>query len=307
MSELRTGPPIDLPPRRPDAHKGDFGRCLLVGGSRGMAGSIALSSIAALRMGAGLVTVAVPDACLETVAAFHPCLMTVPLSDHQGVFGDAAATELIERLGGGSSTAENRFDVVACGPGMTTAAGSVRIVDRLLRRRSLPRVFDADAINVIAGQGWLDGDGAPSREELGPVVLTPHPGELQRLTGVPASDRGAQIEAASELSRRTGIVIVVKGGPTVVVGDHQRWTNTTGNPGMATAGSGDVLTGIVASLLGQKGEDGNRMSPWDAARLGVYLHGRAGDVAADRCGQAFMLASDVLEGLRFGESIVGQQ
>ncbi len=198
-------PPLRLPQRNTDAHKGNFGRSLLVGGSRGMSGSIALSAMAALRCGSGLVTAAVPDRCLETVAAFHPCVMTLPMPDDgTGRFSLQASTTLGPNFAAAAA--------VGCGPGMTTDAGSLRIVERLLHERSVPRVFDADAINVLATLDWAD-----SSEALGPLVLTPHPGELQRLTGASAGDRDGQINAARALAVKTDAVIVVKGGPTAVV------------------------------------------------------------------------------------------
>lgn len=281
---MSQGPPLRLPLRRTDAHKGDFGRALLVGGSRGMSGSIALSAIAALRTGAGLVTVAVPDRCLETVASFHPGIMTIPLPDDSaGQFSSEAATELVGHLANASA--------IGCGPGMTTEPGSVRIVQRLLSIKTIPRVLDADAINCIAIDRMIQ-----EVDDLGPIVLTPHPGELQRLTGVSAADRPAQIEAAERLASDLGVVVVVKGGPTVVASKDESsanpvWTNTTGNPGMATAGSGDVLTGVITALLAQG------LSPSDAARLGVWVHGRAGDLAAQLHGQPGMTAIEILDAI----------
>ena len=275
-------PPLRLPGRAGDAHKGTFGRVLLIGGSRGMSGSIALSAQAALRAGSGLVSAAVPDGCLETVAAYHPCVMTVPLAqDRRGRFALRATRELRGILEG--------VTAIGCGPGMTTGPGSAAIVRDLLRRDDLPRVFDADALNVLAEERWGDHEGPRGRPRR--LVLTPHPGEFARLSGVDRGDRQRQIAAAERMARRTGAVIVVKGGPTVAVGPEGRWTNSTGNPGMATAGSGDVLTGVITSLLGQG------LNAWDAARLGVWLHGRAGDLAARRWGVVGMVASDLLETL----------
>lgn len=269
-------PPLMLPPRRTEAHKGNFGRCLLVGGSRGMSGSISLSAMAALHSGSGLVTAAVPDRCLETVASSHPCVMTVPMPDDgSGRFSLQASETLIGEIKGAS--------VIGCGPGMTTAPGSLRMVERLLHQRTIPRVFDADAINLLAAIDWID-----SGSSWGPMVLTPHPGEFQRLTGVEPSDREGQMEAAKTLVAKTDAVVVLKGGPTVVLSRDQVWTNDNGNPGMATAGSGDVLTGVVASLLGQG------HSPGDAAKLGVWVHGHAGDLAASEHGQAGMTALEIL-------------
>lgn len=275
------GPPVRVSPRASDAHKGTFGKVMLVGGSRGMAGSIALSSMAALHTGSGLVSAAVPDRCLETVASFEPCVMTIPLQDDsEGRFSVVAAKQLAQRLPG--------VDAVGCGPGMTTGPGSIEIVKQLLRTDGLPLVLDADAINALAQLGWPDASELSDSGSPGPRVLTPHPGELSRLVGVSPKDRPAQIDAAQRLVSQTGAVVVVKGGPTVVVSADQRWTSTTGNPGMASGGTGDVLTGMVTSLLGQG------FSAWDAARLAVWLHGAAGDRAADRHGQAGLTAKELI-------------
>lgn len=252
-----------------------------------MSGSISMSAIAALRVGSGLVSVAVPDRCLETVAGFHPCLMSLPMPDDgAGRFSIEAAAEIVP-IGRAAGA-------IACGPGMTVEPGSVRIVERLLTIKRVPRVLDADALNVLSQLGWpevcdlRDGD-----VDWGPLVLTPHPGELERLTEVSSQDRTGQIAAAQGLAERSGAVVVIKGGPTVVVSrdETEGWINETGNPGMATAGSGDVLTGVISSLLGQG------LPPWDAARLGVWVHGMAGDLATVRHGQAGLIASDILETL----------
>lgn len=288
---MKHEPPLYLPPRQTDAHKGNFGRVLLVGASRGMSGSIAMSSLAALRSGAGLVTAAVPDRCLESVAALHPSIMTLPVVDtSDGTFAPEAATQLADRLPSASA--------IGCGPGMTTGAGSIRIVERLMQLRSVPRVLDADGLNCLAmlwqsqrGDRGSAGANDPAAEATGPLVMTPHPGELQRLTGVAPSDPVGQLEAAQVLCEAGGSVIVVKGGPTHVVQSNEVWTNPTGNPGMATAGSGDVLTGVIAALLGQG------LSAWDAARLGVWVHGLAGDLAAEQTGQLGMTSVEILDAL----------
>ena len=274
---MTSKPPLQLPTRPRDAHKGDFGRVCLIGGSRGMSGSVALATIAALHSGAGLATAVVPDRCLETVAGFHPAIMTVPLpDDSQGRFALQAAASFPEQL--------IKATAIGAGPGMTVAPGSVRMIERLLAMRQTPRVLDADAINIIAAHGFLD-----AAAGVGPVVLTPHPGELQRLTGVASGNRQAQIEAAANIAEQHQIVVVVKGGPTIVVGDGEQWTNSTGNPGMATAGSGDVLTGIITALLAQG------LAPINAAKLGVWIHGRAGDLAAAKYGEPAVTATRILE------------
>lgn len=275
-------PPLPWPDRQPDAHKGNFGRVMLVGGSRGMAGSISLSAIAALHTGSGLVTAAVPDRCLETVAGYHPSIMTLPLADTaEGHFAVGC------RLPDPTS-----FDCIGCGPGMRTRDGSIELVECLLHRSSLMRVFDADALNILAQQDLLQSPALPRDQSR--LVLTPHPGELARLTGVSPRQRESQIDAAEALANEFGVTIVVKGGPTVVVGKSHdgspaRYTNATGNPGMASAGTGDVLAGIITSLAGQ-GLDG-----WDAARLGVFIHGLAGDIAAERFSQPAMTSFELLQ------------
>ena len=284
---MRSAPPLLLAARASDAHKGTFGRVLLVGGSRGMSGSISLSSIAALHCGSGLVTAAVPDRCLESVAACHPALMTVALADDpRGRFSLDAWEQLAPRLSG--------VDAIGCGPGITTEAGSLRLVEQIVQVDRLPRVLDADALNCLAILAWPQ-TVARSHAPIS-LVLTPHPGELQRLTGVSPSQRSLQLDAAQALADRAGAVIVVKGGPTVVIGPRNqespsRWTNANGNPGMATAGSGDVLTGVIASLLGQG------LSSWDAARLGVWIHGQAGDLASQRQGEFGMTAKEIVHEL----------
>ncbi|MAI72215.1 MAG: NAD(P)H-hydrate dehydratase [Rhodopirellula sp.] len=278
-------PPVHLPTRRAAAHKGNFGRALLLGGSRGMSGAIALSAIASLRVGTGLVTAVIPDRCLETVAIFHPCIMTRPLSDDpQGRFALDAAVALDSILPTASA--------IGCGPGMTTCPGSIRIVERLLHWQ-LPCVLDADAINALSlleETVWKQQ--VADRAQSAPLILTPHPGELALLTGVAASDREAQISTASQLCDDYGLFIVVKGAQTVVVGPSgASWQNSTGNPGMATAGSGDVLTGVITSFLSQG------LVAWDAARLAVWVHGLAGDFAAQQHGQAGMTAVEICGGL----------
>ncbi|TWT56305.1 ATP-dependent (S)-NAD(P)H-hydrate dehydratase [Allorhodopirellula solitaria] len=277
-----SSPPLLLPSRQSADHKGTFGRVLLVGGSRGMAGSIALSSIAALHAGSGLVAAAVPDRVLETVAGYHPAIMTTALPCLDGHFADEAWPELRDWV--------SRQDAIGVGPGMGTGEGSTTIVSELLRQRKTPLVIDADALNIIARQEFFDDESYARGDSDAPVVLTPHPGELGRLTGVSAKDEHAQLDAAQQLAARLRITIVVKGGPTRVVdgcaGEQSAgvYVNATGNPGMGTAGCGDVLTGVITSLLGQG------LSGWDAARLGVWIHGRAGDAAAAGISQAGMTA-----------------
>lgn len=263
-----------LPPRRADAHKGDFGTALIVGGSRGMAGAAALAGMAALRGGAGRVRLAVPDVCLDVIAAFEPSYMTAPLpNDAEGRIALAALERIVELAA--SAT------VVACGPGLGRSPDLDRLVVELYRKIDRPMVFDADALNALATTP------AVLRQPGGPRVLTPHPGEFARLVGRKL-DGEARAEAAVELARSAGVVIVLKGHRTLVTDGAQRAINATGNPGMATGGTGDVLTGLVTALMCQG------LAPMDAARLGVHLHGRAGDLAAEELGQVSLVASDLV-------------
>jgi NAD(P)H-hydrate epimerase len=240
-----------------------------------MAGAVTLAGMAALRGGAGLVRLAVPDVCLETVARFEPSYMTAPLpSDRAGRIARVARPQIVKLAEGAKA--------VACGPGLGRSPGLDVLVSELYTGLSLPMVLDADALNALSAR----------REVLarpgGPRVLTPHPGEFVRLLGrdrVPARERDL---AAAELAERCGVVVVLKGHNTLVTDGRQRAVNRTGNPGMATGGSGDVLTGLIAALACQN------LTPFEAARLGVYLHGLAGDLGAAELGQEAMIASDLL-------------
>jgi len=271
-----SGPPLMLPPRNDHSHKGDYGRVVMIGGSRGMSGSIAIAAMAALRCGSGLVSASIPDRCLETVAGFDPCVMTLPAPDTPtGRFSTLATNTILRHIASA--------DAIGVGPGMGTGPGSIRIVRKLARMSTIPRVFDADALNVIASIG------GPLL--LGPAVITPHPGEMQRLSGASSRNRQGQIDAATQIAKKLGIIVLLKGPQTLVTDGDSHWFNPTGNPGMATGGSGDCLTGIITSLLGQG------LSPWDSARLGAYVHGLAGDSAAEALGQPGMTASDILSHL----------
>lgn len=266
-----------LPPRAPDSHKGDFGSVLLIGGSCGMTGAVSLAGMAALRSGAGLVRLATPQVCQDVVASFEPSYMTATLPcDEAGRIALAARDSLIELAA--------KATVVGCGPGLGRSDELTELVGWLYTQLQQPAVFDADALNALSNQPRL------LERAGGPRILTPHPGEFQRLIG--AAERLPRDECerrAVELAQRCGIVIVLKGHRTLVTDDHRQFHNATGNPGMATGGSGDVLGGLIAALLGQK------LEPFAAAQLGVYLHGRAGDLAREQLGEASLIASDLLD------------
>lgn len=266
-----------LPARPRDAHKGMFGRVLVVAGSRGMSGAAVLCAGGALRGGAGLVRVAVPAGILPIVAAANPCWMTAPLAeDDEGRFTPAAAAPLIELA--------RASTVVVAGPGLGRGDGPAAVVSALLTQTSVPLVLDADGLNA------LEADPGPIRQRPGPLVLTPHPREFSRLLGCDTSVVQADRDGrAARFAAEHGIVLVLKGQATVVTDGARLYENTTGNPGMATGGTGDVLAGLIGALLAQG------LEAFAAAQLGVFLHGRAGDLVAADHGEVSLIASDLLD------------
>lgn len=269
-----------LPPREADSHKGTFGRAMIIGGSRGKAGAPSLAGIATLRSGAGLVTVVVPRGIQDVVAGFEPSLMTVGLGQKDSDYLDQSTSAEVLEL-------SKNQTCLALGPGMGTEHGTQRLVQKLYRAISQPMVVDADGLNAMSID--KEGLGQPS----GPRILTPHPGEFQRLTGEKCkAELSKRAEQAAKLARsdsQNRTVVVLKGHRTIVTDGQQFSVNQTGNAGMATGGSGDSLTGIITALLGQG------LSPWQAARLGVHVHGLAGDLAAERLGQISMIATDIID------------
>jgi len=259
-----------LAPRPRDAHKGLFGHVLFVGGSLGKSGAAVLASTAALRAGAGLVTAAVPAAVQLTVAAAIPELMTEALPETPE---DPRLTTLL-----------NMATVLAVGPGMTQAPEAAALARHIVGATPLPCVLDADGLNAFHQR----------RAELRPRqgVLTPHPGEMARLFDVPTSEvQQRRLYYARRLAAETGAIVVLKGRFSLIASpDGPVYVNSTGNPGMATAGAGDVLTGIIAGLLAQFPAPQQRLECVAAA---VYLHGRAGDAAAARHGEMSLLAGDI--------------
>lgn len=264
--------------RASDAHKGDFGRVLIIAGSRAMPGAAALAALGALRGGAGLTTVATAMSAVSVIAANHPAAMTLPLAeDDDGQIGAAAEEKLLSVI--------ERSDAIAIGPGLGRSETLDSLIMRLYRQARLPMVIDADALNALADdQEWRKSEPAADR------ILTPHPGEMQRLGGGQPNDRDAQIAAASGwCNDQPRLTVVLKGARSVVCHGNQRYINTTGNPKMATGGSGDFLTGIIVSLLGQN------LSAFSATATAVYLHGLAGDLAASALGCPSVLATDLYE------------
>ncbi|HEY2149081.1 MAG TPA: NAD(P)H-hydrate dehydratase [Pirellulales bacterium] len=264
-----------LPARAPDSHKGTYGHALLVGGSRGMSGAITLSAMAAQRSGAGLVTVATAEACQDVVAAAEPSYMTVPLAcDDQGRLAKPAYRRIAEVAAKCTS--------IGCGPGMQRTEDVDYLVGRMYFEFTQPMVVDADALNALAAQPDL------FSRHAGPRIVTPHPGEFARLNGIEKLNPDERIDRAKDFAIRGKLIVVLKGHRTIVTDGHDCYENDTGNPGMATGGSGDALTGIITALLGQN------LTPFAAAQLGVYVHGLAGDLAAKEIGQTSLIASDLI-------------
>lgn len=255
-------------PRARFAHKGNFGRALLIAGSRGMAGASILAAKACLRSGVGLLTVRVPQCNNAIVQTAVPEAMTLP------DFGDACFCEAIDT---------DAYQAVAIGPGLGQSEETERALLEQLVLADTPLVLDADALNLLGRH----------RDRLAKLpagsILTPHPGEMDRLAGV-SRNSYERLEKAREMARQLRVCIVLKGAFTAVIAPTgEAYFNPTGNPGMATGGTGDVLTGILLALLAQGVES------LQAARLGVYLHGLAGDIAARRLGQISLTAGDLVE------------
>ncbi|HEU5116649.1 MAG TPA: NAD(P)H-hydrate dehydratase, partial [Isosphaeraceae bacterium] len=271
-----------LPSRSSDAHKGQFGSILVVAGGRGMAGAAALVGASALRSGAGLVRVACPVEVQPTVASFEPSYMTYPLAiDEDGLISYARARSDLERC-------LEKADVVAVGPGLGQSEDLRKLVRWLVETVDRPAVVDADALNNLVDQDDVFTN-LPA-----PRIITPHPGEFARLTGkTVAVIQGDREASAAEFAARSAgnLVVVLKGQKTVVTDGQKVYVNGSGNPGMATGGSGDCLTGVIAALLGQK------LSPFDASVLGTYAHGLAGDIAKDQNGEVGMIAGDIVDSL----------
>lgn len=269
-----------IPSRRPDTHKTNFGRVLVVAGSEGMTGAACLASMAALKSGAGLVTLAVPRSLSDYVDMKLTEVIVKPLPETESrsaaLNGEGVIATLLERN-----------DVLAIGPGMSMNNETSQLIRKVLTMCSCPVVADADALNAISVDPEI------LKAIRSPMVLTPHMGEMARLLARNGEQAGRnRLDIARSFAGQWGKVVVLKGAHTVISSpEGQTYINPTGNPGMATAGMGDVLTGIIAGLMAQG------LPPLEAAAAGVYIHGLAGDLARDEVGEIGMVAGDVLERL----------
>lgn len=261
-----------LPERTADSHKGSFGKILLLCGSRGYTGAAALAAMGALRSGAGLVYMAVPESIYEIEATKLTEPVIYPVAEECGSFSSAAVDEILPLLAG--------KDAVLIGPGIGTSQGALDVTREVLERFSGPVVVDADGINVLAQHKDV------LRGRSCPTILTPHPGEFRRLGELNLDNR---VLSATKMANDLGVIILLKGHNTVITDGNTCYINPTGNPGMATGGAGDVLAGIIVSLLGQG------LPALEAAACGAWLHGAAGDVCASEIGQYGMLPSDIIQ------------
>ncbi len=269
-----------LKPRQADSHKGTFGKICIAAGSFGFTGAAVLCGKSALRCGAGLVRLAVPKTSLPIVASAGICYTAIPLpEDRAGQMSPAALNTLLAYI--------EDNDVFGFGPGCGTNSGVRGTISGLIEAEGLRLVIDADGLNCLCKiKDW------PERKKAD-IILTPHPGEFARLWKALFREEmpDSRDESAVKLAERTGSAVVLKGAGTVVTDADRIYVNDTGNPGMATAGVGDVLTGMITALAGQG------MGNFDAAAAGVYIHGIAGDIAAERFGQISMTAEDIIESL----------
>ena len=263
-----------LPDRNPWGHKGDFGKLLLLCGSRGYTGAAFFAAMGALRSGAGLVFLGVPESIygIEAVKLNEPVIF--PLPDADGRLSADAVPEILSRL--------PRMDAVLVGPGLGQSEGTLAVVRAVLEKAECPVVVDADGINVLSAHRDL------LRGRKLPTILTPHDGEFARLGGVIGEDR---MSAAAALAEELGCVVLLKGHETCITDGTDGYLNPTGNPGMAVGGSGDVLAGVITALLGAG------LPPLEAAACGAWLHGAAGDRCAAELGQYGMLPTDMLSAL----------
>ncbi len=267
-------------PRPAESHKGNYGHVVVIGGSMGMTGAVMLTSAAALSAGAGLVTAAIPESLEPVVAAGLMEVMTMPLPETRDKAVGIEALPVIENLLGIAS-------VCAIGPGLSRYPEAAAIIRFVLERSGIPIVIDADGLNAL-GQDI----GVLGKRQV-PIVLTPHPGEMARMLGTSIEHvQSNRLEAAKRAAGEWGVTIVLKGSRTIIAEPGgETYINTTGNPGMATAGSGDVLTGIISSLIGQG------LRPHIAAAAGAYLHGKAGDAVRECRGERGMVAGDLVRAL----------
>jgi len=276
--------PPNLPKRNPAGHKGSFGKLLIIGGSANYRGAPALAAGAALKSGAGYIRLAVPEGLVPQIFPLVPEAVFLPQGG-SGTIGAEHLPDLLEQA--------MLSDAAVIGPGLSTHPESVRLALDFITASELPLVVDGDALTALAGREEL------CRNRKFPTILTPHPGEMARLLGSSISEVEARrIETAQEAADRYGAAVVLKGAHSIIADpDGSLWINLTGNPGMGTAGSGDVLSGLIGALLAASPAAMPTENPSDSLRQGVYLHGLAGDIAAEAVGSTGITATDILKAI----------
>ncbi|MCK9595553.1 MAG: NAD(P)H-hydrate dehydratase [Candidatus Omnitrophica bacterium] len=268
--------PTRLLRRKADSHKGDFGHVFILAGSAGLSGAAVLCAKAALRSGAGLVTLGIPASLNGPIIKIKPPeVMTLPLPETKEISLSPAAYNKIKEF-------SRKTDIIAIGPGLSQNKATQELILKVIAGIDKPMVIDADGLNSLGKQ---------RKQFRGNIILTPHPGEMSRLTGLPVPViQKNRKKVAKEFANEYNVEIVLKGKNTLVADNKDNfYVNKTGNPGMAKAGSGDVLTGIIAAFLGQG------LNLFQAAKYAVYLHGSAGDLAAKKKTQISMTASDIID------------
>jgi len=276
--------------RRKDTHKGDYGHLFILGGSPGLTGAVCMAGTAAMRSGCGLATIGIPEGLNVIIETKLTEVMSFPLPEtREGTFSVQAAQPSLEFI-------RESADAVLIGPGISTCRETAEFVRIIVGRTEKPLIIDADAIKIIAGSKSL------LRKSRARIILTPHPGEMSYLTGISVRDiQKKREETAKSFAAEYGVVIILKGHHTVVTdGKHTR-VNLTGNPGMATAGAGDVLAGIVGSFVAQG------YGAFESAGYGTYIHGLAGDVAAREVGETSLIATDIIEKLPRAFNLAGRK
>ncbi|MCM8777362.1 MAG: NAD(P)H-hydrate dehydratase [Candidatus Omnitrophica bacterium] len=268
--------------RRKDTHKGDYGHLFILGGSPGLTGAVCLAGISALRSGCGLVTIGIPEGLNDIIEIKLTEVMSLPLPQtKKGTFSEKAVKPALKFI-------EEKADGVLIGPGISTGIKETsRFVEDIVKEAEKSLIIDADALKIMSSN--LD---ILKKSKSKGIIITPHPGEMSYLTGLKITEiQKYREKVAEEFARKYNVVVVLKGHRTVVADGEHTYINLTGNPGMATAGSGDVLAGIIGGLLIQG------YSGFESARYGVYIHGLAGDIAAKKLGEASLIASDIIEKL----------
>jgi NAD(P)H-hydrate epimerase len=270
-----------FPRRRVSSHKGDYGHLLIIGGSRNLAGSIILAGRAALRSGIGLITLAMPSSLKTIVSCAVPEAMSLPLlEDENAAITHRSREHILAYIRARGVTA------VACGIGLTTHSGAQKLVEYLIAHLDVPFLVDADGLNCLKGKINL------LAQKHSPCIITPHPKEMSRLSGIAvAAIQKKRRAVARAIAKKSRCIVVLKGHETVVTNGKEIFLNPTGNPGMATGGTGDVLTGITGAFLAQG------ITPLAAAKAGVFIHGLAGDIVKKKKTEMSLIASDVIENL----------